>query len=288
MKYILVALGLALGACESPRHPDPPKAHASPESSANGLVPAAAEPQGETIRVVSYNVLFALSGCPTQTATCAADPDTLELIDRLDADVLMLQETNPAWEGVLQRRLGKKFEHSAFHDPTTSIASGLGTFSRFPIEKNELYPSPVGWFPANRLVVRTPAGPLELLNVHLRPAVSERGSWIAGFFTTGPLREKEMKAYAPRLEPDLPTIVAGDFNERDGGHALDILDSLGFGAALSEKAPDATTWRYGNALELRIDHVAYEKSAFEVVSAEVIDGGNSDHKPVRVVLKRRA
>src|SRR5207253_6562671 len=110
----------------------------------------------------------------------------------------------------LRPLLASRFAHVVFHDPPTSIAGGLALFSKYPIEENELMSSPLGWFPANRLVVRAPQGLLELLNVHLRPQISEGGSWLEGHFTTGPLRQRELTKYMASCRSPLPTIVAGD------------------------------------------------------------------------------
>lgn len=290
----LAFLALVAAACDTTKHP-----HLSASGSPHARM-LAAEPRladtgapasdGKTFSVISYNVHFPLASCATGRR-CSADESTLDVIAAADADLLMLQETTPAWEQVLRPLLADRFEHVVFHDPPTSIAGGLALFSKFPIEKNELMASPLGWFPANRLVVRAPHGPMELLNVHLRPQISEDGSWLKGHFTTGPLRQRELTRYTASLDPALPTIVAGDFNEDETGEAFRDLVRLGFASALELIDPKATTWRYdfaGVPLTLRIDHVAFEKAGFEVVSAEVLGGGKSDHSPVKVVLRRRA
>ncbi len=257
---------------------------------------ASRAPSGPTLSVISYNVNFGLASCggdPMGTPAagpCRADPDTVELLEALDADVLMLQETTPAWEAVLRPRLAARYPHATFHGPGHYTAGGNATLSKLPILKDESLPSPLRWFPANRLVVAASFGELELLNVHLRPAISERGSWVEGYFSTGHLRKREIDSYLPSLDPKLPTIVAGDFNEDTNGAALETLAKLGFESALSEQDRSAKTWHwtaYGLPLALTLDHVAYETSAFVVESAEVIPGGRSDHQPVRVVLRKR-
>ncbi|NUP12699.1 MAG: endonuclease/exonuclease/phosphatase family protein [Polyangiaceae bacterium] len=242
-----------------------------------------------TVTVVSYNVNFGLARC-TDGVTCTADAETLSVLRSLDADVILLQETTPAWEKVLRPLLAERYPYATFHDPSTSPASGIAAFSKFAIDADELLPSPVGWFPANRLVIDTAHGPLEVLNVHLRPMVSESGSWISGYFTTDHFRRREIDAYLPKLASDLPTVIAGDFNEDTNGDAFGHLEDIGFESALAKADPQATTWRWQYAsmpLSLRLDHVAYEKSAFELVSAEVVEAGSSDHMPVKVVLRRR-
>lgn len=88
--------------------------------------------------------------------------------------------------------------------------------SKIPLEVEALWAPPVGtgaWYPAQRLVVTAPFGPLQLLHVHLRPAL-DRGSWLRGFVTTPPVRRKEIAAHWRHLDPTLPTVVAGDFSLR--------------------------------------------------------------------------
>jgi len=241
---------------------------------------------GPTFTVVTYNVNFGLASCAGDQ--CSADAETLRLIDSIDADVLLLQETTPAWERVLRPRLTARFPHATFHDPTTYTAGGNGTFSKLPIEADESLPSPLGWFPANRLVVRAASGPIEILNVHLRPQISENGSWVAGHFTTGSLRKREIDAYTPAFGKGLPTIVAGDFNEDVDGDAMDVLEDLGFDSGFEAIGPKKKTWHYtaySIPLAMTLDHVAFEEKHFEAVSVEVLPGGRSDHQPVRVVLR---
>lgn len=243
---------------------------------------AAVPERGEVLTVVSYNVNYGNVG----------DEETLRMLEGIEADVLLLQETTPEWERALRARLGSRYPHVAFHDPTTYAPGGLGTFSRLPIASNKLLPSPLGWFPANLLVLDAPGGPVEVMNVHLRPAI-DQGSWIVGLETTRPMRKKELVTYLPHLSTDAkqPTIIAGDFNEDEKGDAFLELTRLGFQSGLAQLEPDAKTWRWkehGIPLALRLDHVAYEPNTFELVSAEVVEGGHSDHFPVRVVLRRRS
>lgn len=249
---------------------------------------SSAPAHGPELTVVSYNVNYGLASCAG--GGCSADAETLRLIDSIDADVLLLQETTQAWEKVLRARLAKRFPHATCHDPTTYIAGGNCTFSKLPIEEDEALPSPIGWFPANRLVVKSEAGPIELLNVHMRPQISEGGSWIAGHFSTGGLRKREIDSYTPSFKKGLPTIVAGDFNEDVGGDALDVLDDLGFTTGFEEIGPKKKTWHYtaySIPLAMTLDHVAFEREHFEAVAVEVLPGGRSDHQPVKVTLRMK-
>jgi len=57
--------------------------------------------------------------------------------------------------------------------------------------------------------------------------MSDDGSWVKGYFTTRPDREREAVAYVAKLDPALPTIVAGDFNEEDDGLAMAVFGTHG-------------------------------------------------------------
>jgi endonuclease/exonuclease/phosphatase family metal-dependent hydrolase len=258
--------------------------HAS-SSLGSSSTPAA---EGPEITVVSYNVNYGLASC--EGGRCSADAETVRLIESIDADVLVLQETTPAWEKVLRPLLAGRFPHATCHDPTTYVAGGNCTFSKLAITEDEALPSPVGWFPANRLVVESESGPIEILNVHMRPQISESGSWVAGHFSTGGLRKREIDSYTPSFRRGLPTIVAGDFNEDVGGDALDALGDLGFETGFEAIGPKKKTWHYtaySIPLAMTLDHVAFEREHFEAVAVEVLEGGRSDHQPVKVTLRMK-
>ena len=97
-------------------------------------------------------------------------------------------------------------------------------------------------------------GALQMLHVHLRPAWD--GDWVTGFFTTPPIRRREIEAYWRALDPTLPTIVAGDFNEEVGPHgqALAYLHERALRRADTNGTP---TWQWkgnvsGRPIHLRL------------------------------------
>lgn len=236
-------------------------------------------PAGEpALRVMTYNVNYGLAG----------DPATLEAIGAADVDVVFLQETTPEWEEVIRERFGDHFPHIAFTH--CCGAGGLAVLSRVPIEdRGVLEPPERGWFPAWHVVLDTAVGRVQALNVHLRPPFSDSGSVMAGYFTTKSVREAEIAAYWEQLDPDLPAIVAGDFNENENGRAVSFLRARGLESALPEFDSGATTWRWNTSLgsvSSTLDHVVYDPQ-LEPVDARVIDAGRSDHQPVVVTLVRR-
>lgn len=216
------------------------------------------------------------------------DPDrSMDAIETADADVVVLQETNAAWQTRLEKRFAKRYPHRTFHPRPFG---GLAVLSRHPIKSDELFSPPRGGFsPAERLVVESPLGEIQILNVHLRPNV-DRGNWLLGWQTTPPIRRREIETYWKKLSHSMPTIVAGDFNELPTGKAVEFLADKGL-VRVPTKGP--TTWhhviRVGakqiSALSMDIDHVVVD-SSFKATDAHVLDAGASDHRPVVVTLER--
>ncbi|NUP04872.1 MAG: hypothetical protein HOW73_02300 [Polyangiaceae bacterium] len=239
------------------------------------------------ITIASFNVLYALADDDPDKGV---DPETLARIEALDVDVLLLQETNAAWEKAIIAAVGDRYRACKFHQPKRYLPEGLGACSKAGIREDLLIPSPVAWFPAQRLVAETPSGPIQLVNVHLRPAVANADDWMRIHVETRADRKKEVAAYVSELAPDTPTIIAGDFNERPEGDLFGLLREHRFDSALPAAHVDKVTWRWAGTtppLEHQLDHIAFETDAFELVSADVRPGGHSDHDAVVVTLRRK-
>lgn len=220
--------------------------------------------------MLSYNVNYGMAG----------DPETLDAIRNADADLVLLQETTGGWEAVLRGELAALYPHMSFRH--CCGAGGLGVLSKTKFSEHDYFAAPRAWFPAWRLLVETRLGPVQVLNVHLRPQISDSGSVMSGYFTTPPMREREIAAYATTLERDVPTLVVGDFNENDAGRALGYLKQRGFRSALPEFEPGADTWRWQTSLgevNAQLDHIVYDPS-LDPLNATVIEAGRSDHYPV--------
>jgi len=243
--------------------------------------PARADASGQ-LRLMTYNVNYANPHPTTALDAIAAE----------DADIVLLQEITSEWQRALAERFAKQYPVQVFRVHTRA-AGGLAVLSKLPIKLEEVLPCPERrWFPSERLVVDTGFGPLQILNVHLRPAV-DGGSWFKGFITSPPLRRREIETYWRRLARDLPTIIAGDFNEDPSGSAIAFLSRQGL-ARVPTAGP--TTWHYEqlvkgqptDLLRIDIDHVLVDRS---LVGREgkVLDAGTSDHRPVVVTIepKRR-
>ena len=223
-----------------------------------------------SIRVATYNVNFGLAG----------DPDGVAAIDALGADVVVLEETNDGWRDAIEAHTA--FAHRRFGAPRSWPASGLGVLSRWPIRSIDATPGAP--FDAWRIVIDRPEGAFQILAVHLRPPISDGGSWLAGWWSTRPIRERELTDHLAAIDATLPTIVAGDFNEDLSGLAVALLERQHFVDAVAR--PTEPTWHWplgGSEIKLALDHVFVDRR-FRPVRSGIEHLGHSDHWPVWVEL----
>jgi endonuclease/exonuclease/phosphatase family metal-dependent hydrolase len=260
---LLVAVVFACAACRTP----PPQPEA-PEP-----------PTGAPVRVMSYNANYGAVGAAA----------SMRAIDDGDADIVLLQETTDDWQAVLEGSFGDRYLHRSFH-PCCG-AGGLAVLSRFPLRRVEMLPA-VSWFPAMRVDIDTPDGPLQILNVHLRPPLepaagrSLASAAVVGHFTTSNVRASEMATFTKELRPGVATVIVGDFNE-DHGDATEHLASRGFVDALARFAPETHTWAWDVgpvSIEERLDHCFYDPASVLVVAAGVAPETGSDHFATQMII----
>lgn len=234
-------------------------------------VPQAAPPGQPTLRVMTYNINFGGRG----------DPQALAAVRSGDADVVFLQETTPTWERAFRRGFSAQYPHQRWLH-VRGGAGGMAVLSKHPFALKAI-PAGPGWFDALSAEVATPIGPIEVLAVHLRPPVSDGGSFISGHFTTPAIRKGELQHHARHLTGAAPLIVVGDFNEDDDGSGVAwIRKAKGLTNALMAFDPDAETWRWPTwAMDLSdtFDHILYDRR-LTCLNARVIQAGRSDHLPV--------
>ena len=77
-------------------------------------------------------------------------------------------------------------------------------------------------------------------------------------------------------------MIAGDFNEGDGGRALDALAEAGFTDGLARLPRHRKTWRWGS-LRARLDHLLTDERV-ELLDVDIVEAGRSDHLPVRATV----
>jgi vancomycin resistance protein VanJ len=237
------------------------------------------EPRGAHFTVLTYNINY--GGYRAELSA--------EALLRSGADIVCLQETSPAWQAFLTPQMAKRYPHRLFrHAPA---AGGMAAFSRWPLEEVAWHRPEAGWFHGWILKASTPAGPVQILCVHLRPQVSDQGRVGMGVSRqTAAVRLAEIRELEALFDPSLPRLVLGDFNEEEGGAAPKYLAGRGYADALGEFDRRSQTWRWQAGivrLSRRFDHVMYSPELHSCRAA-VIKAGASDHFPVVAVFDRSA
>lgn len=257
--WLLIGVSLGVSCAQAPLEPRPPKV------------------EGKTLKVMTFNINYGLAG----------DAETLAAIGSEQADIILLQETTPEWEALIRRHYATQYPHIRFEH--CCGAGGLGVLSRYEIEPKDYIQAPQpSWFPAWRLIAKTPLGPVQLLNVHLRPPVSDSGSFVSGYFSTPKVRAGEIKHHAATLSKTMPTIIAGDFNEGADGEAVEALKARGMRSVLGQFKPDQSTWRWQTSvgtLNSQLDHILYDPAQYSPLNAYVVQAGRSDHMPVVAIFE---
>lgn len=239
--------------------PQPPQSDARPE-----------------LEVLTFNLNFGVAGDPATIAAIEANADV---------HVIVLQETNAAWEQHIADRLRDDFPFQHWQDATTYPAGGAAILSRFPMDIVARSESATGWFDALSTVVHTPQGPVRVVNVHLEPV-----GGLRALLSISNLHAREMAEHidAFDLRGEMPVIVAGDFNEERRG-ALSLLVSEGFVDAVDHFLPGVPTWRWAvgsHTMRLQLDHILHD-DGLEALRVEIQQTGNSDHLPVRAAFRHR-
>lgn len=222
-------------------------------------------------RVQSYNV----------ESSDHDDPDTIGAVGKNDADVVCLQETTPDFEAVLQERYADQYPYQLYRHHWPGPA-GLAVLSKFPVEDSGWHAGPNGWHPAWHVIVDTPDGKFQILNVHLRSKSEGNGNIVSSYLSSNDDHLYEIDLFMQQCNNGLPSIVLGDFNEGLGGVALRYLEDRGYRNILPLYRPGQHTWRHSsvaNQFTQTLDHILFD-TAFEPLNAWVSNVGGSDHLPV--------
>jgi endonuclease/exonuclease/phosphatase (EEP) superfamily protein YafD len=222
------------------------------------------------LRVVSYNT-WSLNGDDARIAGVVLE---------LRPDVLLLQEISPeVFQRVLERLRARESQLHASYDPGLMQA----VVSRHPVEPR---PSLRHKGQAQHVVVRSPAGPIAVYNVH--PLRS--GGWQQRYGQVAALLEEEI------LLESGPVLVGGDFNVTPQSQMYLLLSrhlrnaheeaGSGLGFTFPSSAVRALGLLPLTPL-LRIDHVFVSGHFLALRAGTVGDSGGSDHRPVFAELALR-
>lgn len=220
--------------------------------------------------------------------TDAYDADTVAAVGASGAEIVALQEASSSWKDVLLEQYIDEYPHMLFR----LEAGGAGTLammSVYPLEDLGFRAGPDDWHPAWHVLVHTPMGAVQILNVHLRPMFSGGDGPVDSYLSVGDDHIAQIELYSDECTDGLPTIVLGDFNEGPDGAAIAWLGDRGFDNALPLFHPGQVTWRHasvGDTFGEAIDHILFD-SAFAPLDAWVEVRGDSDHLPVIAHLESR-
>ncbi|MHC4545924.1 MAG: endonuclease/exonuclease/phosphatase family protein [Planctomycetota bacterium] len=228
------------------------------------------------VKIVSYNVNWGF----------VKPGNVADFLSDVDADVICMQETHRYWEVFLKEWLLERYPHSAFEG--WGGAGGIAIMSKYKLEKVKLIEPKSGWFPSLLAEVRTPIGLVQFLNVHLKPPLSDEGTVrLSALYRTPNIHLKEIEEFVAKTDSTKPLVIAGDFNEDEGGKAIRWLNDKGFMDALSIYDTYTKTWEwkvYGAIrLKNRYDHIMVSKG-LDCVGARVTKVDASDHMPVLAVI----
>jgi vancomycin resistance protein VanJ len=219
----------------------------------------------------------------------AGDRNTVDAVGAAGADIVCLQEVTAAWEAALRERYATEYPYSLFAPKEN--AGGLAVLSRFPLEdhgvvpiEGDLHP---GW--VVHAIAPDPGVRMQLVVVHLRSLFNGSRDWISNYFASDRDHVREMHVFMGRAQPELPTIVLGDFNESPDGDAVRLLEGRGYRNALPAFRPGQYTWKGASiGHDMVIDHILVPTPSFDLLDAWVGRRGGSDHLPVvaRIELVR--
>jgi endonuclease/exonuclease/phosphatase family metal-dependent hydrolase len=197
------------------------------------------------------------------------------VVRRERPDVLLLQEVAPGVLAGLVDALRVLYDGTPIHvahDPQI----GQAIVSRFPVASSATLPRKGN---AQRAVLRSPAGPITVFNVHpLR-----LGGWRARYSQIAALLDEEISRETG------PVILGGDFNTPDGSQLYRLLTGKlvnahgerGFGFGFTYPASLASPLGAVAVIPLvRIDHIFASRHFLTLGAGTIADAGGSDHRPV--------
>ncbi|KTD07047.1 endonuclease/exonuclease/phosphatase family protein [Legionella jamestowniensis] len=234
----------------------------------------------DTLRISTYNINWGKGPWKLTSPTTSMDA-----LRQTNADIILLQETTPFWQEMLEKNFGKRYPYRYFQHHNN--AGGLAVIAKFPCETIEYIHPQIGWHPIWIFKSDTSLGPIQFANLHLTPPLvneSSMGFMFHALFTSPPIRLQEIYHVKQCLQPEIPTIIAGDFNEGDNGGVVNYLRNQNFIDALNATQFKGYTWRWRIAIlcfRERLDRM-FSSPSLKPVNSEVIYDGDSDHFPLLV------
>jgi endonuclease/exonuclease/phosphatase family metal-dependent hydrolase len=236
--------------------------------------------------VVTYNINWGQSNWPI-----IAPQRSVEAIRLLDGDIVLLQEATSFWANFLKEQLSDLYPYQLYKPQDNG--GGLAVLARYPVSHQRYVHSTIGWHPGWIFNVKSANGTLQIANLHLTPPLTNKKNLnfsLSAYFSSPEIREQEIAFYFQLIQPNIPTIIAGDFNEGDNGLVTQFLNQHGFSDVRFRAGRRESTWRWKLGfitVQQQLDHIFYDSSFLET-NAQVYYSGDSDHFPLAVDFKRVA
>ena len=228
------------------------------------------------IRIGTYNVFTGTHNVP----------QTVRVIQQMNADVLTLQELSPEGSKLLDRALKRDYPYRYFFE-------GVAILSRFKLSHPRYEHSHRGINGFLFAEITSPGGRMQIASLHLDPlrVWTPREKWslpLQLLWGQAGIHRAEVEQIIGALQPGLPTILAGDFNSASHA-AIKRMQMLGYTDTFAEVTPhpDRISTLHFELLGFhagrRIDFILRDRS-FKTIESQVLPGAPSDHDSVVSVL----
>jgi endonuclease/exonuclease/phosphatase (EEP) superfamily protein YafD len=232
-------------------------------------------PPPATLRVATFNTYVGALGVD----------HVVDLVDRHDPDVLLLQEVFGDREAELTAALSDRYPTQLY--VASPGVGAVAVLSRHDVVEVRDVGEAGERSRATRVVVLDVGGTaVQVVPLHLlSPCPTCGTSLLERLELEGDVRRAEIATVVAALDDDLPAIVGGDLNSNDRSEPYRRLVAAGFRDPQRERGSGmGFTWPEGGTMPtwLRIDWLLVR--GLEPVDAFVAEGGGSDHRPVVVDL----
>jgi len=236
------------------------------------FLPSLSDPPEGDLTVATFN---------TYVQTPDAD-HVLDLVDRVDPDVLLLQEVFPDRQAILEEALADRLPNTM-----TIQSEGVGgvmVASRWPIVENRPISTGNEDVRSTAVAVLDVDGQrVQVVPVHLRSPCPTCGASLTDRLTLeGESRALEMASVLAALDRGMPAIVGGDFNSTERSAAYRTLARAGFDDAHRAAGSGAGfSWPADGQLPWPVFRIDWLFGRDLVAVDEWVDrAGPSDHRPV--------